>query len=431
MISERIELGQGIALNVIPCQKFKTNAIAIRFLCPMKKETAAENALLPFVLKRGTERLPTMTHLSKELQMLYGTELQAQVGKTGDLQFFGFAAVTLNDDYTEGEKVTERALALLSELLHAPLTVNGTLCPDFVESEKRVMIERIREAINHKTSYAVKRCYEEMGRDDPAVLPETGTEEQIEAITAEGLTARWREALAACRIEIFCAGDFDTEKLTDTCRSLFRSAERRPVPLTETVPLPHAEEVRCLSEDQPVKQGKLSLGFTTSLRPSPETAARYNLFLEVLANSPTAKLFLNVREKLSLCYYCSAVPDRPKGILILTSGIEVADRAAAEEAILNEIDACREGKITEEELTAAKKALKTAADSITDDYGAMISWVASQLTWERKLTPEEYVASAMRVTVEDLRATADTLKLHTVYFMNGTQTEEEASDDDR
>lgn len=427
---ERIELGQGIALNVIPCQTFKTNVISLRFLCPMAKETVAENALLPLVLKRGTERLPTMTHLAKELQMLYGTELQAQVGKTGDTQYFGFAAITLCDSYTEGEKVTDKTLALLSEIITAPRRDNGLLLADYVEGEKRVMIDRVKETINHKTLYAVKRCYEEMGKDDPAVLPETGTIEQIEAITAEGLTARWQAALATYRIEIWCAGDFNRDRLTDTCRRLFVRPGRQPLPAVKTRPLSPADTVSYISEDQPVKQGKLSLGFTTSLRPCPETAAVYNLLLEILANSPTAKLFVNVREKLSLCYYCSAIPDKAKGTLILTSGIEVANRKTAEAAILAELDACREGRITEEELIAAKKALKNAADSIVDDYGAMISWYSSQLTWEKKLTPAAYVEAALRVTVDDLVAAANTLKLHTVYFMNGTQTEEEDPDDE-
>jgi translation initiation factor IF-2 len=120
-------IGDGVALNIIPTDKFKTNCIAVRFLCPMAEETAALNSLLPPVLKRGCDRLQTMSDIVTELQMLYGSELQSNVGRVGDMQYLGFTSFPLRDEYTEGMNVTGEILSLMSELINKPLIENGTL----------------------------------------------------------------------------------------------------------------------------------------------------------------------------------------------------------------------------------------------------------------------------------------------------------------
>ncbi len=429
MLPIRKMIGDGVALNIIPTDKFKTNCITVRFLCPMAEETAALNALLPSVLKRGCERLPTMADIVKELQMLYGSELQSSVGRFGDTQYIGFTSFPLRDSYTEGTNVTSDILSLISEILNKPLLENGVLKSDYVESEKRTLTDRVKAAINNKTSYAIRRCTEEMGKGDPSSIPDTGTIEQIAAVTPEALTKRLDEIIKTARIEIWCAGVFDTAQLENDCAEYFVSANRTPIPKTEAAPIAPTDKVNTVTEDQPVKQGKLSLGFTTSLRPTPEVSTAFNLFLGVLSSSPTSKLFMNVREKLSLCYYCYAIPDRQKGTIVISSGIEVENKDVAERAVIEEIAAIKRGEVSDEELTSARKSLISGWQSICDDEMAMINWYFSQIFWDKFISPEEYAENSASVTVSDIASVASTLKLHTTYFLNGTLKCESEEDD--
>lgn len=426
LLPKRIEISSGVALNIIPHNRFKTNTISVRFLCPMAEETVALNALLPYVLKRGCKRLPDMTSFSKELQMLYGSEMSSQLGKMGDTQFFGFVSHPLCDTYTEGVNVTNDILSLMFELFTSPLLENGSLKADYVEGEKAMMIDRVNDAINNKISYALKRCFEEMGKDAPSSLPETGTVALIEKITPEALTNTLKAAIESYRIEIWCAGMFDEAALTKTCSDIFASVKRVPCPPLSLNTIKENSELNDVTEDQPVLQGKLSLGFTTSVRPYTKDAPLYNLFLEILANSPTAKLFSNVREKLSLCYYCYAIPDRLKGTMIITSGIETDNKEKAMTAIIKELEECKNGNISENELESAKKSFLSSAKSISDDCDALISWYFSQLfSSERIYDPEEYAKMGMSATPSDIARIANTFKLHTVYFLNGTLKAEE------
>lgn len=421
---ERIVIGEGIALNVLPCTKFKTNCIALRLVAPLTKESASLNALLPFVLKRGCTSYPTVAEMERHLEELYGSDIHAGVGKTGNSQYFGFTSYPLSDTYAEGVRVSDEILSLMAELIFSPVLKNGLLDPETVQREKDVLTDRIKATINNKNKYAVKRCAEEMGKGDPSSVSETGTVEDVEAITPEALTNALKDAVRRCRIEIWCAGDFDIAGLERTCRRLFDIKNRDPYPVTEVNRIADAKSLKRVTEEQPVKQGKLCVGFTTSVRPQDGDAPVLNLFLEIFSNSPISKLFLNVRERLSLCYYCSAIANKPKGTVTVASGIEVDKANIAEEAIIKELNDCVNGLITEEEMTSAKKAMISSSKSIYDDYGSLISWYFSQLDRDVKMTPEEYTEKAVAATVGDVSRVASTLKLHTVYFLKGTLKEE-------
>ena len=428
MTPERIDLGSGVALNLLPCDSFKTNCLSVTFLCPMDHRSAAENALLPFVLKRGTQRLPTMTAMTRELEMLYGSHLSARLGKVGDTQFFGFQSNPLRDSLAEGMAVTAKVLSLIGEMIYQPWREDDLLSSAYIEGEKRVLMDAVRSRINHKGHYALLRCREEMCRNDPCALPETGTEEQIAAITAASLTRRLEHARLHYPIEIWFAGVVDREALIAQVKEIFLSHPREPIPLAATLPFTAAPTTQRITEDQPIKQGTLCLGFGTPIRSGHALAPAYSLMLEVLSGSPTAKLFVNVREKQSLCYYCTGIPDMQKGILIVASGIEVSQRDQAEQAILQQVDACRRGEITEEEMTAAKKALATAVRSMYDDPAALISWYFKHWLIGSTESPLAYDARLSAVTRADLVEAARSLTLDTVYFLNGTLPGEEEDD---
>ena len=430
MSPERFVIGDGIYLNILDCDKFKTNCISVDFLCNMAEDTVAVSALLPFVLARGTSRYPGMKELTKALDMLYGSRISAHFSKIGDTQYFGFTSYPLRSEYTDGIDVSTAVLKIIGEMIFSPYLENGALSAVYTESEKRVMIDRIQAQINDKNTYSVLRCREILSEGEAYALPETGTEAQVAAITAEALTARLFEARDSLPIEIYAIGKFDRTALLQTVKDIFRSASRRP-----PKPLTYERngfrgEGRTVTEQQPVKQGKLCLGFRTGCYIGDRELPAYALFAEVLGGSPTSKLFMNVREKRSLCYYCSALSDLHKGIMIIASGIEVSDREAAEHAILEQIEQCRRGEISDAELSAARKSILNSAKTIYDDAGALKSWYMKRGLAGITESPLDYAERAVRTTVEEIAKIAQNLTLDTVYFLEGTLLQQEGEEED-
>lgn len=424
----RIEIGERIFLNILKTDKFKTNYFSVDFLIPLRKETAASAALLPQVLRRGTSAYPKQEDLNKALDYLYASSLTPTVGKLGEIQSFGFGSYPLANEYAlDDTDILGGVLDLLRQVILDPYTENGLLCPAYVESEKHTLADEIRAKINNKNSYAVARCREEMCKGEAYAIPSSGTVEDVEAITPESLTEFYHSVLKTADIEIYYIGKGDPEAIF---RSIFSGLERNTGEMLDTVLFSRSGEVREITEDQPVAQGKLSLGFRTDFSLKNNDYVVFALLRELYGGSLTSKLFVNVREKLSLCYYCSAIPEPFKGIMIVTSGIEVANKQKAQDEILLQLDACKNGDITDEEIESAKMSLINAYNKNGDDAGAVKAWYFNRRLAGRSDSPADAAKAVAKVTKEQLVEAAKRITLDTVYFMRGTLDSAEQGDEE-
>ena len=73
------DLMPGVHLTAVHTEKFKTCLLGATLLTSLRKETASLNALVPFVLRRGTGRAPDMEALSAALDELYGGSIEPNV----------------------------------------------------------------------------------------------------------------------------------------------------------------------------------------------------------------------------------------------------------------------------------------------------------------------------------------------------------------
>jgi predicted Zn-dependent peptidase len=309
---------------------------------------------LPQVLIRGTKKHKDLAEIKNALDDLYAASVEGRVYRRGDNQICGMAASWLSDRYSiDGTKITDGTLDIIDELLFEPLTENGVFLEKYVESEKRILIDDIRAAINNKTSYAIKRCQQEMCKNEAYGLGEYGEEAWVEKISAKDLFEAYEKLLKNARIEIFYVGSDDKDTLTKRIAKMFEGLKRKYKELEPSKVIRNVEKVKEITEKCPVAQGKLSLGFRMGTVFGEDDYRALPVFIEMYGNSPVSKLFMNVREKLSLCYYCRAIPEGTKGIMIVTSGIEVANRQKAQDEILAQLESVKSGDFTEEELVLA------------------------------------------------------------------------------
>ena len=60
----RVEVRPGVWLTHLREDKFKTACFSVSLLSQLSRDTAAMNALIPFVLRRGTRLYPDMEALN-------------------------------------------------------------------------------------------------------------------------------------------------------------------------------------------------------------------------------------------------------------------------------------------------------------------------------------------------------------------------------
>ena len=119
-------------------------------------------------------------------------------------------------------------------------------------------------------------------------------------------------------------------------------------------------------------QSKLSLGFRMDTQRGERVL--FQLMNAVLGGTASSKLFQNVREKESLCYYCSSGFSWSSCSLTIDSGVDTVNMDRTEEAIFQQIEAMQRGEVTEEELLYAKLALKNSMGSLQDSLHSVENW---------------------------------------------------------
>ncbi len=424
------KIKEGITFHYIPCDKFTSSSFSVHFLAPLAGETAALYCLLSRVLKKGSALYPSQEAINKRLEELYAASVSMGVSKLGESESFFVSANMLDDRFAfDGTGIEEETVSLAKSLLCAPLLEGDSFCGDIVSREKKALTDRIRAQINNKNAYAMSRCREIMCADEPYRFSVMGTEEAVEKITPASLYQAYLRVLSSARMEIIYVG---SEGL-DTAAALAERfcegfAPRAYTDRRETV-ICSVSEARRVKESVCAAQGNLVLGFRTPCATEEDTFALM-LFDAVYGSSAVSKLFMNVREKLSLCYHCSSRCDRHKGVMFVTAGIENKNAKVAEDEILNQLQEMKNGNISDKELTYAKEALLDGLRTVTDNQGSMESWCLHHAKRGSELTPTETAEKIAALTREDIVRVAQGIALDTVYFLEGkgTDAEEETED---
>ncbi len=175
-------------------------------------------------------------------------------------------------------------------------------------------------------------------------------------------------------------------------------------------------EPKNVADHMDVTQGKLCMGFRTGgACVWKKNYPALLVFNALYGGTATSKLFMNVREKLSLCYYASSALEPIKGIMMVSSGVEFDKMNQAQAEILAQLEAVKAEDFTDEELTSAKQAVRNVYQSALDSRAQLEQyWLGAAVTGLDE-TPEELIARVERVTAREVSAVAAGMELDTVY----------------
>ncbi len=417
-MTTNILLAPGVTLRALQTHKFKTGCFSINFLRQHNKENASLDALLPSVLLRGTERYPDIQSISNRLDALYGSTFGTMVRRKGETKLLGFYGDFLEDCFVPESGIFSGMLEFLEQVLYHPYLENGIFCTEYVEGERRNLINTLEASLNDKRAYAYDRLMKEMCKDEDYGVPRLGTIEDVEAITPRVLYAHYQKTLETCPIEIFYSGRLSPQEAAEAFRPLFTHRTEQVWERSSTKLVPPPTEPGIVTESLPVTQGNLVIGMRSGITSVDPDYMALVLLATVYGGGTCGKLYRNVREKLSLCYYASASYDRYKGIFLISSGIASENYEIAKDAILAELDACKNGNITPWELDSARTQILSAFRSAMDTPNRLDDFFIGQGILPCPDIPEQ-MRLIQKLTVEDLARVARRLCLDTIYFLKG------------
>ena len=415
----RSEIMSGVWLSHIRTDKFKTACLSVSLLTQLKRETAAMNALLPQVLRRGTTRYGDMEAISRRLDELYGAAIEPVVRRFGEIQSVGFFASVPEEEFLPAGADTLRgACELLGQLLCAPNTRGGLLLPQYVDSERDKLLEAIRARVNDKISWTISRCIEEMCCGEDYAVDRLGDEESAEAIRYQKLTKQYRALLQSSPIEIFYCGRADKKRVESLLRDALSTLPRGEIDYdigTDVRFNALEAEPRRYDEQMNVSQAKLVIGWRLGEAMEEPDPAALRVFADLFG---------------SLCYYASALCDRHKGVLLAYAGTEAARVEEAKDEILAQLAAIARGEITDEELSAAKADVHSALRAVLDSPGDLEGFTLSAVVSGAEYSPEELDELIGDVTAEQLAAIARGCECDMIYTLTGDGSEGEDEEEE-
>ncbi len=417
-------------LTFVPQTKFKTNFFQVCFVLDLDREYTTKLNLLGGVLLRASKNYPGIAQINNRLDYLYDMTVSTHCFKRGERLIYSYECDFIRDAFLpDGEEnLLHEAVGMFREIVFNPYIVDGGFDGKILESEKVDLANAIKSVINYKNTYVREKCIERLCEGERFSISDQGNLEDIDGITPKQLYDFYNWFIRNARVEIFFSGEADEEYLCSAFGEIFSDiCGRNPQELCETYVTGNVKpSVLEVCEEMDVNQGKLALGFRTGVKVTDEDSAAMALLGEIYGGSPMSKLFMNVREKMSLCYYCRTSIDAYKGIMLVLSGIECENKEKALSAILKELSDVQQGKISEDEFDAAKLSLINSYKTLDDSPSAMGLWFTSRILSGSFLTPSDIIEMLEKTTVSQVVEVSKKIKLDTVYFLKGFDKAEEA-----
>lgn len=417
------DLGAGAVFHWITDPRFKSNRLSLHFVLPMEDAARSSRAILPYLWVKRCQAYPDMTSLSCRLADLYGAGLGAKVDKLGQNQVLSVAVTGLDDRFTlEGEAMLSQCAQLLCQLVEQPYLEDGLFSAEDVETEKQTLSDLIQAKINDKRRYATLRATELLLEEQGGGLDPLGTLEQAEALTPQSVTEAYHQVLKEGQIHLFFVGCGDPTAALEVFQKAFSHWDRDPKP---AAPLHRYRpgENRRVVEHMDVTQSKLVLCLSSGLAEEEEPFAT-QMAAVVLGGTTSSKLFLNVRERLSLCYYCSCQLVLPSGILLVSSGVEHQKVSAAYDEIMRQLSLLQQGEVTQQELDQAKKAVLNSYRTVGDSLAAQESYYMQRILNPVIRSPQQEAQLLEQVTMEQMIQAAKRIQPQLCYTLTGPEKEE-------
>lgn len=415
------ELKEGIHLYLLPDMKFKNCVMNISFGMPLRKETATGLALLPKLLTAGNSVYPDRSALHMAMENLYGARFSVKSEKIGETQVITFGGDVISDRYAKEDLFAKLSEAIMT-VLFAPQTEGEGFKTSVFEREKETLREDIRSIVNDKRRYALVRCTEEMCKDEPYGISAEGDEAGLSLCTPENTYALYKELLKTASVDIFICGAFDEKTATEAAEKLADKLGGRK-PEKESVLRPVPKTVKYVMDREPVQQGKLVIGYRTEVQP--DTDAWYTLMVynAIFGGGTSSKLFNNVREKMSLCYYASSGLEKAKGLMFVQSGIEFDKYEVALSAIEAQRETILKGEIDEAEFGGAVQGIVNQLRSYKDAPTLMASYMGRQILAGAGADIDVAIEKILAVKPGDIPQIAGKVHIDTVYFLNEAEGE--------
>ena len=413
------EIANGVKLLCINSNKFKTNCIKVDFYLPISEYLAAQNVLVS-LMGHTSRNYSTFKAFNGKVESLYGADFDTGIATIGEKVRIRFSVEIPDDRFTlDGNSIVQETLDFLVDIIKNPHCENGEFDRTATEREVRFTLENIEAEKNDKRAYAISRLRQLMCQGEPYGIDRDKLEEDVRNLNGQKLYLAYIDMLKSSTIVITACGSLDRDLLEKVFTEFATSIPDRKPEKLETVFITKAEKVRYFKDEMDVNQAKLVIGLRTGMENENDDYFSFRVMTDIFGGGPYSRLFLNVREKMSLCYYCGARLLREKGIIFIQSGIEEENYEKALNEIFNQLQVMKNGEFTKDDFDSSIKALSDAFKGVEDSPVAVCTFYSSQVFDEELISGAEFAERISQVTIDQVIECAKRVTVDSVYLLAG------------
>jgi len=290
------------------------------------------------------------------------------------------------------------------------IVANSKLEPDEVERERKVILEELRMYQDQPQDYVQNLFEELMWPDHPLGRDVAGTEGSVAGLTRDDILEFADALYRLPNLVIGVAGAVDEARTFNVVEPrLTLAAQLNGLPPSVT-PAP-LSTARVLVRRRQTEQAHICVGLRAHSYVHPDRYA-LDLLNTVLGEGMSSRLFLNIREKLSLAYdvHSFLQKHRDTGYLAVYLGVEPSKAVAAVNAVMEELRGLCVSEVSPDELVRAKEFTKGRLRLELETTNGVAFWLTYQeLLLGNILSIEEELALVDAVTAPDLKRVANEL----------------------
>ena len=384
------EIAAGINLNCFPSDNEGMSFLSVNILSQLSRETASLNAVLPFVLMKGTFSRTDGGALKTAMEAAGGMSVLPFSEKIGEIQSIGFRSAF-------PDAFLKPALSLLCELVSKPATRGGLLLPDYVSATCGELAGKLSDS----SPDLLERCTAEMcAYEDYAVSPQ-GEEEEVEGINYKKLSKHYKTLLQTAPVELVYLGSADEKQLVSELRRGLNTLARSEIDyeMGTDVRLNSVEEeprrVTAASVDG-LERTALGYRFGENFFDLDHTV------FELLAVLAGQKLRSDSQDRFS---GIEVFNDCVKGIFAVAASAEDGE-AKLDELFAGVLSAIAEGNFTDDELSAAKAELARSYAALPAEPASFSRYVLSAVLSGREPDLEDDLAGLQDISAAEVSAAA-------------------------
>ena len=408
------EQNQEATLYYAHTDKFKTFTCGCIFFENIEQESRVRYGLLAELLDRTTKKHPKESEFIEYLYDLYDLSYGVSTSKIALVNTINFKISSVHSKYLHDDiDLFEEGVKILKEGIFEP-----NFDKEIFDECKHLWVEDLKNINNNKRLLAYIKFVKAMHEGEKHYDCMVNDYKIVENMSFEKVKETYNDFLKLPHIYYY-VGEENLEKVIEKMSNFnFPVSAQKNL---ETIDRETKDEIieKEVIEEMDANQSILNIGYRTNIFLDDEDYTAMHLLNLMIGGLSHSDLFRIIREEYGLSYSISSNYNPRKGIMTINCGIDEDKYELALKLTKEIIENYKNGNISSENLKLTKKAVISAIKLNLDSINYYITNSINYEFRKTNYTCKKKIEDIEKVTLEDIKKAAQTLKLDTIHLMKG------------